>query len=394
MKDDLRTKEKQGASRRRRRLVPGVGAGWLVPLWVLALVALAFFLRSTRELFVPIVLAVLIAYALAPIVAWLQDRRVPRPAGAALVLAVIFGAAGWGAWTLRDDFSNAVEQLPSQVRQLRARFEAAAGNGTTDRLRQALAEMQEMATAEQERSQNPVEGAQGAGQSPAQGQQGGGGAGAGTTPLAQYLWQGSSGLIAVAGYVTVVVFLVFFLLVGAPSWRRRLVELAGDLLESRGAGAEVLDEITWQIQRFLIVRLVTAVAVGVATWAALVLFGGPAPGLWAVAAGVLNSVPFFGPLIVSSGLAMVGLFDGGFTMALQLAGAALVITSLEGWLLTPVLLGRAARMNTLAVFLGLLVWSWAWGVWGTLLAVPMLSTVKAVCDHVEALHPVSKLLEA
>jgi predicted PurR-regulated permease PerM len=366
----------------------------LVPLWILALVALAFFLRSTRELFVPIVLSLLIAYALAPIVAWLEERRVPRVAGSALVLAVLFGAAGWGAWTLRDDFRSAAERLPSQVRQLRSRFEAAAGNGTTERLRQALTEMQEMTAADQQQSRDPVEGVPGAAPRPAQGLQGGGNAGAASTPLAQYLWQGSSGLIAVAGYVTVVVFLVFFLLVGAPSWRRRLVEFAGDVLESRGAGAEVLDEITWQIQRFLIVRLITAVIVGFATWGALVTFGAPAAGLWAVVAGVLNSVPFFGPLMVSTGLGMVGLFDGGLTMALKLAGAALVITSLEGWLLTPVLLGRAARMNTLAVFVGLLVWSWAWGVWGTLLAVPMLSIVKAVCDHVKALNPVSKLLEA
>lgn len=131
----------------------------------------------------------------------------------------------------------------------------------------------------------------------------------------------------------------------------------------------------------------------VATWLALLAFGAPAPAFWGVSAGVLNSIPYFGPVIVSAGLAIVGLFAGGLTMAVKLAGVALVITSLEGWLLTPPLLGRAARMNTLAVFLGLLVWTWIWGIWGTLLAVPLLSLVKAVSDHVERLEPVSRLLQ-
>ena len=75
-----------------------------------------------------------------------------------------------------------------------------------------------------------------------------------------------------------------------------------------------------------------------------------------------------------------------------MSGAALAITSLEGWLLTPPLLGKAARMNALVVFLGLLVWTWIWGAWGTILAVPMLVMVKSVADHVESLKPVSRLM--
>jgi predicted PurR-regulated permease PerM len=69
-----------------------------------------------------------------------------------------------------------------------------------------------------------------------------------------------------------------------------------------------------------------------------------------------------------------------------------VITSLEGFLLTPWLSGRAARMNAVAIFVGLLFWGWVWNVWGMLLAVPMLMVIKAVCDHVEDLHAVGELL--
>ncbi len=83
---------------------------------------------------------------------------------------------------------------------------------------------------------------------------------------------------------------------------------------------------------------------------------------------------------------------GTLQMMTVVAGTALLITTLEGWLLTPMLLGRAAQMNQVAVFAGLLFWSWLWGVWGLLLAVPMMMVIKTTCDHVEDLRPVADLL--
>jgi predicted PurR-regulated permease PerM len=98
-------------------------------------------------------------------------------------------------------------------------------------------------------------------------------------------------------------------------------------------------------------------------------------------------------VIVCGGLLVAGLVQGGgVTQALQMAGAALVITSLEGWLLTPPLMGKAERMNALAVFLGLLLWTWMWGPVGTILAVPMLVVIKAVADHVERFRPIGRLM--
>ena len=71
---------------------------------------------------------------------------------------------------------------------------------------------------------------------------------------------------------------------------------------------------------------------------------------------------------------------------------ALAITSVEGLLLTPWLTSRAARMNAVAVFVNILFWGWVWGVWGMLLAVPMLMVLKAVCDHVEDFKAVGELV--
>jgi predicted PurR-regulated permease PerM len=121
--------------------------------------------------------------------------------------------------------------------------------------------------------------------------------------------------------------------------------------------------------------------------------GVPQAPLWAVLAGVFNSIPYFGPIIVSGGLLAVGLVQSGdMVRALTMAGAALAITSLEGWLLEPPLMGKAERMHVVVVFLGVLLWTWIWGAWGTILAVPMLVIVKSVADHIESLKPVSRLM--
>jgi predicted PurR-regulated permease PerM len=70
--------------------------------------------------------------------------------------------------------------------------------------------------------------------------------------------------------------------------------------------------------------------------------------------------------------------DGDIMRGMTMGAAALAITTVEGWLITPPLLGKVERMNPIVIFLGLLVWTWIWGAWGTILAVPMLSVVKAV----------------
>jgi predicted PurR-regulated permease PerM len=80
------------------------------------------------------------------------------------------------------------------------------------------------------------------------------------------------------------------------------------------------------------------------------------------------------------------------TQAFQMSGASIVITSLEGWLLTPPLMGKAERMSALAVFLGLLLWTWVWGAWGTVLAVPMLVVIKSVADRVDTFKPLGRLM--
>jgi len=155
----------------------------------------------------------------------------------------------------------------------------------------------------------------------------------------------------------------------------------------------ILNDIETQIGRFILVTVATSAFVGVATGFALWGVGVRQPAVWGLFAGVMNVVPYFGPLVVTAVLAAVGLLQfGTFSGAVLVGGVTLTITSIEGIVLTPHLLSKAGSLNHVAIFTALAFWSWAWGASGMLLAVPMLMVFKAVCDHVDGLQGVADLL--
>jgi predicted PurR-regulated permease PerM len=319
----------------------------VVALWILTCLAGAMFLRTASELFIPIVVAVLASYALEPIVRRLHRIRIPRVVGAGLLLAGIVATAAAMLYALRDDIGDVASSMPLAMRRLGEWM----GAGTVAR--------------EAERTVRSAE----------------------TIQLA------AGWVAAAAGQMTIVVFLTYFLLIAGQHFKRRLVELAGPRLERQRITITVLDDITDQIQRFLLVQLFTASIVAAATWIALKWVGLEQAAVWSVLAGAFNSIPYFGPVIVSGGLFGVAFLQFGQPLvALEVALIVLAITSIEGWVLLPLLLGRAERMHVVVVFVGVLAWTWIWGPWGTVLAVPMMAAIKSVADHVEPLKPVSRLL--
>jgi predicted PurR-regulated permease PerM len=350
-------------------------------VWVLALVAIVFLLRAASQLLIPIVLAVLLSYALEPVVAWLHRRRVPRIAGAGVLLTAILASAAWGTYSLRDDAVQAVEALPGLARRTRELMSSQAASRAGQRVREAAEELQRPAPGDASQA-GPSNGTSG---TPEQ-------SGA-SEIVTQWVQQGVGSVLALAGHVTVIVFLVFFLLVSGSHFRQRITEIAGAQLRDRRVTGVIIDDVNAQIQRFLLVRLVTSAVVALATWALLAWLGVQQAAVWAILAGVFNSIPYFGPVVVSGGLLLVGLVQFGDLMqAAKVSAGALAITSLEGWLLTPPLLGKAEHMHPLVIFVGVLVWTWIWGAWGTILAVPMLVIVKSTADHVESLKPISRLM--
>jgi len=107
----------------------------------------------------------------------------------------------------------------------------------------------------------------------------------------------------------------------------------------------------------------------------------------------LNFIPYVGGLVNTVILALAAFLTFEDTsQALMVPIVFTVINILEGNLITPWILGRRMRLNTVAVFVGLVFWWYLWGIPGAILAVPIMATIKIACDHIAALAPIGEFL--
>jgi predicted PurR-regulated permease PerM len=351
-------------------------------LFVIAGAAAMATLYWARAIFIPIVLSILISYALEPLVRAMTHIRLPRAAASAVVVAGLAGVIGFSAYGLSDDASAIVAAVPEAATKLRQalRREQGQEDSAIQQVQRATEELQR--TADEAAGPNTApRGVQRVQiEEPA-------------IDVREYVMWGSASIIAFVGESVLIVFFVFFLLASGDLFKRKLVKIAGPSLERRKVTVQILNEINTQIERFLLVLVIASVVVGVASWIAFRTVGLDQAVFWAVMAGAFNSIPYFGPVLVSVGTAIVAFLQfGTISMAAYVAGLSLVITSIEGWVLMPFLARKVVRTNEIAVFISLIFWSFVWGVWGTLLAVPMLVAVKAYCDHIDDLKPFGELL--
>ena len=350
-------------------------------LVLLALFGGIFVLRWAQAVFVPFMLGLIFSYALSPIVNALESRHVPRWLGAAILLLAIFGVVGTTAYSLSDEAVKMVDSLPAAAQKFRQTMQTrrVQSGSTLETVQKAATQIEQ--AAQESGSSVAKTGALRVVVEPTR------------FNIKDYLWTGTLGLAALVGQITVVVFLTYFLMVSGDTFRRKLIKLAGPRLSSKKITLQALDEITGQIQRYLQVQLLTSALVGVLTWLALWALGLENAPVWGIAACIFNLVPYVGSLLTAVLTGLVGFVQfGSINMAMAVGGVSLVIHTVVGNLLTPWLTSRASRMNPVAVFVGLLGWGWLWGVWGLLLGIPILMIVKAVCDRVDDLAPVSELL--
>ena len=355
-----------------------------VTLTVIAVLAGILMLQYAKPVFIPVIVGTLISYVLGPAVTSMAKHGIPRMVGAFLVIAALCGAIGYGVYTLSDEAVDIIDDLPKAAQRLRDRVKdngrSGGEEGLLSKVQSAATEIDEAAADATKPVPTPADVQRVQVVQPA-------------FSASDYVWAGGRGVVAFLAQFAVVLFLVYFLLVTNDLFKRKIVKIAGPTLTKKKISVQIMDEINQQISGFLRVQVITSLLVGVATAVALWWFGVENFVIWGLLAGIFNSIPYLGPIVVTGGLAVVTFmqFDD-LLRTTYVAGTALAITSLEGWLLTPLLMSRAAQMNPVAIFVGLLFWSWVWGVWGTILAVPMLMAIKAVCDRVEDLQPIGELL--
>jgi predicted PurR-regulated permease PerM len=195
------------------------------------------------------------------------------------------------------------------------------------------------------------------------------------------------------GQLVVVIALVYFLLVAGDSFRRTLIRISGDSLTKKKITVQILDEIDLQIQRYLLVQILTSALLALLTWVAFAWIGLHNALFWACIGGVLHLIPYAGPtaLVVFTALVAYVQFDTLQPVAM-IIGVTVALVGAIGLLLVPWLTQRIGKINAVIVFVSLLFWGWLWGIWGLLLGVPIVMAIKAVCERVEDLRPIAAFL--
>lgn len=354
-----------------------------VSLGLLSILAVIFFLDWAQAVFIPLMLGLIISYALSPLVAYLHKWGLPRSLGAGIIVVSIMGGTGGLIYSLSDDAAELIETLPAAAQKFSKILNKERGSktGAIEKVQKAATELENAARGRSRQSS--------------------------TTPrgvtrvqiekpklnIQDYLWPSTWGAITLGGQAIMVSFLVFFLMASGDKFRRKLTKIAGPTFGKRKITVQILDEITIQVQRFFLVQVLTSILVGIVTWLAFLWIGVEHAAVWGIAAALLNMIPYVGAIIFTVAASLVALMQfGTLSMAFFIGGISLIINSIEGFLLTPWLTGRASQINAVAVFISVVFWGWLWGPWGLLVGLPIVLAVKTICDHVEDLKPVGELL--
>ncbi|MBA3775205.1 MAG: AI-2E family transporter [Betaproteobacteria bacterium] len=349
-----------------------------IALIVLATLAVVAAAKLAEAFLVPVVVGILISYTLRPLVTGLERLHVHRAVGAAVVLVALTGALTGIVYTLRDEASEVIADLPQTARKLRAAASATTRgpDSPVAQMREAAAEIEQVA-------------ADAAGKKPAQE--------AAPPPVAgeaqTFIGKQTAQILGVLTQLGMAGLLAYFVLAAGDTFRRKVVHLAGRSLAKRRDAVELLNEIDAQVSRYMGILLVTNVLIGLATWLILAALGLEGAPIWGVVAGILHIIPYAGTAVTAAVVAVVSFLQTNSLGDAAIAASAVTFAAVViGMGLATWLQGRASQMNAVAVFIAVIFFGWLWGGWGLLLGTPLLAVLKAIADRVDDMHAITELL--
>lgn len=353
-------------------------------LAIIAFVASVYLLHWAKSVFIPLVLAISLSYALTPFVNLLKKRlQLPPPMGAALALLLLVATVAYLGAALQPQAANLLDSLPPATKKLESLLHRTSLDRTSA-FRKITIAADEFGKAThpdaQKLSQQNSPGTNGI-------------IGASPDKLREVLWNGAGAVLTGFGQAVVVLALSYFLLISGHSFKRRLVKISGNTLSEKKLTVQILDEIDTQIQRYIVIQVGSSALVGVLTGLAFWLIGVDSAFFWGVAAGVLHLVPYIGTalvVLVSSVFAYLQFSE--LHTVLLVDAATLSIAGLVGFGMVPWLTEKVGRINAVATFVALIAWEWLWGIPGLLLGIPIMMAVMAVCERIERLQPLAELL--
>ena len=361
-------------------LIKGVAATLLAALIVATL-------YLGRDIFVPIALAILLSFVLAPLARGLENWRAPRSVSVIsvvlLAFLVIFAVGG----VIATQMTQLASDLPRYEANMRTKITSLRGSATTnstlERAADVLKDLGKEINQPKDRPQLPLANPSAA---PSAGQD--------VRPIPVEVRQPPpTALESIAALIspllhplmtTGVVIFVIFTLLQREDLRNRLIKLAGshDLQKTTAA----MDDAARRLSRLFLTQLALNSCVGLVVGTAMWFIGIPSAVLWGILAGVLRFVPYIGTFVSAAfPLALAVAVDPGWSLLLWTAALFFIVEPLAGQMLEPRLYGRSTGLSPLAVVLSATFWTALWGPIGLVLATPLTVCLVVVGRHVEGL---------
>jgi predicted PurR-regulated permease PerM len=332
----------------------------------LFLIAFGAVLYLARVVFIPLTFALMLSFLLSPVVSWLERRRLPRSVGAAIVVTLLLGAGTFAAVELANPAADWIARSPGVLQTLERKVRP--WRRPVKSVSELAQRVERMTQVEDRKAPQEV-----------------------TLEKPGILSTALDTVWAVAAGGLVSMFALYFTLLTGDVLLARVIAWVPDLNQKHTAG--VIVSIQQGMSRYLRTVFTINLAVGAFVAIAMFVLGMPNPLLWGALAMLVNFVPYVGPMVGILTVGAVALASFEDTTAAMLPPLVyLGLASVEGNVITPLILGRTCELDPLVIFVWLLFWGWLWGIAGAIVAVPMLMLIKLMCERSQVLAPVAALI--
>jgi predicted PurR-regulated permease PerM len=355
----------------------------LINLAVTALIVTALYFA--REVLVPVALAVLFSFVLAPFVVRLQSWRIPRTLSVLVAVSIGFSIIFSLGGLMVSEANRLAEQLPGYQQTLRQKIQglrgvAAGGSGALERASKVLREL-DTDLQNPARGQSTVDGLR---RQPVD------------KPIPVEIRQPDPGtlttlvaiiqpLIQPLTTTGIVVIFVIFILLQRQDLRNRFIRLAGSHDIQRTTAA--LDDAGQRLSRLFLNQIIVNASFGLIIGIGLQLIGVPSAPLWGLVAMILRFVPYVGsPISAIFPLILAAAVGSGWGMLLTTAALFGILQLIAGQIVEPLVYGRSSGLSPVAIVISASFWTWLWGPIGLVLATPLTVCLVVVGRHVDRLQ--------
>ena len=324
----------------------------------IALMILGSVVYFAKDIIMPVVLGILITLTLTPIVRFLTKFNIPAGLSAIVVVLSISGILAAGVYTLSNPIGELIESVPKVGERLQQKLMPY--RSTIDGISDASDQMKEIADVGNDNNVQQV-----------------------VVERPGLLTTAASTLASGVSSLFIALLLSLFMLSSGTLFYEKIVTLM-PLLSEKKRALRIIYDVEKSVSRYLLTITLINIGLGITIASLLAWYGTPNALLWGAIATVLNFLPFLGALLGAGLLAIIS-FGTSTTLGLGLIPPAIYLfcTTIEGNVVTPLIVGKRLSLNIVAVFLTVALWGWLWGLAGALMAVPILVVLNVLCDHVE-----------